>query len=242
MNPSNPTMTNGTEPENQTRSPLIQPARAITEQELQRDNNRMIRARLRNEADLQYAARTWWRHRVRELEPLETPAYLLPNPSGNAPWDECYNRLRVTLERESDVGIVLGLVGRHGCGKTIMATGFILAETYHLRSAKYIKLFGLNLQLEEAMKSSSDTSRREILAELVRPHLLVIDECSASADTEANARCLRHLVDERYGANRDTILISNQDASNFQEFLGEALVDRLNQAAGICSCRWDGFR
>lgn len=225
---------NGTDPQ-----VAIETPRPISEEEMLRNDRRIVRDRMRQESGMQHAARLWWRFRRRELN---CQAYLDPNPSRHAAWNDTYNQLREILEREDPVGVVIGLLGPHGSGKTVMATGLMLLMIHQMRSAKYIKLFALNLELEEALKSDSLSSRREIIARLVKPHLLVIDECSAASDSEANARCLRHLLDERYGASRDTILISNQSEEDFSDFLGDALVDRLNHTAGIWRCPWSSFR
>jgi DNA replication protein DnaC len=215
--------------------------RIISDEEFERTQRRMRRDDLRCEADLPDAAVAWWRFRNKVLE---TPAWAHAAPSSKGPWDNAYNvaRRRVESRNERDTGLIVGLVGRHGSGKTVMATGLMLLVTARLQSARYTTLFDVSLSLEAALESHGETTREEVVASYRQPRLLVIDDCSACAGSESESRFLRGILDHRYYKKRDTILISNDSSEGFSSFIGKANMNRLNQGGGIIECNWECFR
>ena len=215
--------------------------RNISDEEFEQTRRRILRDDLRCDADLPDASVEWWKFRNKVLE---TPAWAHGTPSGKPAWDNAYNvaRRRVESRHERDTGIIVGLVGRHGSGKTVMATGLMLLVTARLQSAQYTTLFDLSLALESALESNGETTREEVVADYRRPRLLVIDDCSACAGSESESRFLRGILDHRYYKKRDTILISNDSSEGFSSFIGKANMNRLNQGGGIIDCNWECFR
>jgi len=217
------------------------PPRVISDEEFARSQRRMKRMDLHFEADIPRSAKEWWRFRSKVLG---KPAYLDPNPSGHAAWDAAYNvaRLRIEGRAERDTGVVVGLAGYHGSGKTVLAAGLMLLAIWRLRSARYSSLYRACLAMEEGLRPASARSRREVIDQFAAPSLLVFDDCSASAESDASSRFLRELVSDRYHAKRDTVLISNDSHAGFAEFLGEPIVNRARQGGGIIECDWECFR
>ena len=74
------------------------------------------------------------------------------------------------------------------------------------------------------------------------PNLLVIDELAVRGETPYEDRVLTHILDSRYDAKRDTILISNQEPQNFTAIIGDSIRDRMHETGGIIECTWDSFR
>ena len=73
--------------------------------------------------------------------------------------------------------------------------------------------------------------------------LLIIDEIhEVSEDSKHKDRILTDLLDTRYAAKRDTILISNQSAEEFARTTNPSILSRLNEHGGIISCDWQSFR
>src|SRR6185436_11156250 len=136
----------------------------IPDDEYERTQRRIKRDQLRQDADLPDAAVAWWRFRNKVLDTL---AWAQAGPSSKPAWDNAYNvaRRRIESRTERDTGLIVGLVGRHGSGKTVMATGLMLLVTARLQSARYTTLFDLSLGLEAALQSSGETTREQVVAE-----------------------------------------------------------------------------
>jgi hypothetical protein len=234
MNASNPPDPAGGE--------IYGPPRQISDAEFERNNRRMRRDELRHDAGLPAAAARWWSFRNKVLEP---PAACAQDaPSGHAEWDATYASARGMIAgiRERDHGVLVAFIGRHGAGKTLAATGLLLWVTAKLQSARYATLCRFGLELEAALKSGNERSRLDVLREFESPRLLVLDDCSASAGSDSGARMLRELLDSRYQARRDTVLIANVGESDFVNFLGDAGADRANHRGGYLDFNWPSFR
>lgn len=213
----------------------------VSDEDFAKYQHRIKREDLRAEAQLPHAARQWWKFQGRKLG---FAAFSYTNPSGHKSWDEAYRKARAMLSQrhERDHGIVLGLIGRYGAGKTLMATGLILEATAKLDSGRYATLLEFNLELEAALKADSGRARIEVLREFRKPKLLCLDDCSGGSESEANMRLFRELLDARYQARRDTILISNVDVGAYMKFLGKALADRAAHGGGYIEFTWESFR
>jgi len=217
------------------------PVRQVSDEEWAEYQRRRQRSDLRVDAEMPKAARLWWRFR---LKVLESRAYEHAEPSGHAAWDAVYNGLRDLIERrrERDHGAIIALHSPHGIGKTVLVTGLILLVTQRLESARYTKLHRFQRAVEEARQPGADPCLSVLLGQFSRPRLLVLDDCSAGYDTAASQRLLRDLLDDRYDANLDTLLVSNDSRTGFEQFLGTATMTRINHAGGMISCDWESFR
>jgi hypothetical protein len=215
--------------------------RTISDEEFRLYLRRQKRDELRGEAGMPEGHTRWWRFRTKLLGAL---AYAHPQPSGHERWDQAYQIVRRQIESRADrdFGLVMALLGHHGSGKTELATGLLLLVTAKLQSARYVTAIDLCLQLEAALNSRGETTREAIVEEYRQPRLLVIDDCSASASSESEARCLRAIVDGRYRSNRDTLLVSNDSPAAFAEVCGAWNLDRMRQGGGFIECNWESFR
>ena len=50
------------------------------------------------------------------------------------------------------------------------------------------------------------------------------------------------MIYKRYGAMKDTILISNQTPDVFQKAIGSSILSRLQETGAIIQCDWPSFR
>jgi DNA replication protein DnaC len=221
--------------------PGFVPPRPVTDQEWAAYQQRSFRALVRAEAQMPQAARAWWKFRMKVLG---TRAYEHRTPSGHAGWDAAYHGIRQLIERhqERDHGAIIALCGPHGLGKTVMATGLVLLVTHRLERATYTKLQRFQRGCEEARQPGSETPLSDYLLPFRNHQLVVIDDCSAGYDTDASQRLLRDLLDDRYEAGHDTLLVSNDSRAGFEEFLGTATLTRVNHTGGLIPCQWESFR
>jgi DNA replication protein DnaC len=133
-------------------------------------------------------------------------------------------------------GIVI-LHGKRGCGKTRMAADIALA----LGQSRYRTAMRFFLEIRACFKDDKITEM-EIIDDLKRAELLIIDELQERGDTPFEDRLLTHLIDARYAENKPTILIANLTRQELQESLGTSIVDRIRENGKTIEFNWLSFR
>lgn len=150
-------------------------------------------------------------------------------------------------------GAIVALVGPRGTGKTYIASQYVIDALWaELGTAKaswfhYTKLTTIVAKLKAFYGDFGTTQMeqlenyREFLTKKLR--LLIIDELHEVADDSKHKdRILADLLDARYAANMDTLLISNQTQKEFSETANPSIISRLNEHGGIITCAWKSFR
>lgn len=151
-------------------------------------------------------------------------------------------------KRESELagmsgkGFLVALVGGRGPGKTQMAVELMKKHTRALNSAYYDTLTGLFLKIKATFKKDSKETEEDLVLQMIKPSLLVLDEISRRSDSDWENRILYEILDRRYGAMRDTLLIANQNKAQFIEAIGESLASRMQETGGIMECNWQSYR
>jgi len=140
-------------------------------------------------------------------------------------------------------GSIFILAGPRGTGKTQIATAIsrYLAEAKNQQSC-YTVLGDLFTRIKGTFKSESSESEDGIITQLSSTPLLVLDECHEITGTEWQCRILTLLIDSRYRAKRDTILITNQSQAGFIASVGESISDRIAECGFFIECDWQSFR
>ncbi|WP_193211441.1 ATP-binding protein [Luteolibacter marinus] len=177
----------------------------------------------------------------------------LDDPHGGE-WRAAYAVLSPVIER-GGIGL---LHGKRGAGKTRMAaeiarsgrfprdrtagvklTGGPIEKT---RTAVYRTAMSFFLDVRATYKKDSPVSERDVIEDLKRPGLLVIDELQERGETAFENRLLTHLIDARYGAMRPTIIIANLTAKELGETLGPSIVDRVFEDGKRIDFTWESYR
>jgi DNA replication protein DnaC len=144
-------------------------------------------------------------------------------------------------------GFLMALLGDRGTGKTQMGAElvryWIRIQTEALASAhapRYVKA----MEIFMAIKSSYGGGGREkdVISTFTGPKLLIIDEASERGETDWENRMMTYIIDKRYDAKLDTLLISNQRRDAFLESVGDSITSRLVETGGIITCNWESFR
>jgi DNA replication protein DnaC len=160
-------------------------------------------------------------------------------------WVAAAERLRAGL----GTGFLYALLGDRGTGKTRLAAATIrecIRRTVKNspdtnRPAWYRKTLDLFLDVRASFKSEGKTER-EVLAPYLAVDLLVLDEIQERGGTDFEDRMLTYVIDKRYDANKDTLLISNLKAGDFGKHVGPSIVDRLRECGAAIHCDWASFR
>lgn len=98
--------------------------------------------------------------------------------------------------------------------------------------AVYVKSMEIFHRLRAAFRDDGPSE-----AEVVRPFttssLLVIDEIQERGETDYEDRQLTYIMDKRYDAGLDTLVVGNLKASEFAQKLGPSIADRFAQMGGV---------
>lgn len=182
-------------------------------------------------------------------------------PNWNCPPQE--RAFEVMCGKLQGNGAIVALVGGRGIGKTTNAAEqsrlrvearrayFKLAPSERAtphpppepgRYEKLGRLAGMfkPLYADFGSVNSEDLARQ--LETWCRAELVVLDELHESDDLKTNMRFLVDFVDRRYANKRDTILISNHTAEEFQTHVNSSIISRLGHHGGIIRCNWESHR
>lgn len=155
-------------------------------------------------------------------------------------------------EKLVNVGAIVALVGERGLGKTTLAAALAQKRAADEslcpsgQTVLYRKMTGL-IEKYKALYAdfgSIDAEDARISRDAIcrNPGLLVIDELHEGDDQKMKSRVLVDIVDRRYAALKDTILISNQLPDDFMATTSDSILSRLNEHGEILECVWPSFR
>lgn len=159
----------------------------------------------------------------------------------------------MTAEIHSTIGTgsLSVVVGPRGTGKTQAAVGVArMFEGYvadHRGSTdtactRYTTAVELFMTIKETYGDNAQRSEKAAIDLFVKPDLLVIDEVQERAGTEWENRLLVNIVDRRYAAMKDTILVGNLKPEDVQRELGTSIASRAQETGGIYVADWPSFR
>ena len=147
-------------------------------------------------------------------------------------------------------GSCVVLVGPRGTGKTQLATELGMSMSCDLQlTQRYTTLSGLLQdekdswnkppQLDGFNRPTSPLKRAKEVG------LLVLDEIQEVAGTDWEMSQLIRIFDERYGAMKRTVLISNLMPDAMQKFVGPSIWSRISETGLLVLCggeNWGSFR
>jgi len=167
--------------------------------------------------------------------------HLEKKPTRTKQWNDTMDKMTLNLKNG---GMMFALIGQRGTGKTQLAVELIrYAVEQENIECKYCSVMEFFMDIKETYRGDYTTrTEAEVIRAYVKPQLLVIDEVQERGATEWEDRLLTYMVDKRYGAFRDTLLISNQTPEMFGNTIGNSILSRLQETGGIVVCDWQSFR
>lgn len=144
----------------------------------------------------------------------------------------------LTVAERVEAGVLVGLLGIRGTGKTQLAGCLIRVALEAGMTARY-EIAGETLL---ASRCGDAEAQARQLEQLTSCGLLVIDELHERADTDHERKFLTMVVDRRYGSGRTTLLVSNHHQAQFLETVGASVASRFEQAGRVVTCDWPSFR
>lgn len=140
-------------------------------------------------------------------------------------------------------GLCLTLCGLPGTGKTHLACAIINKLGY--KWGHKIKFTGVYRAISEvkATFSGKGETEHEVYDRFVDLDLLVLDEVGVQFGTKTEELIMFEIINRRYEAMKPTIIISNLQAEELKEFIGERVMDRIKEGGGpIIAFDWESFR
>lgn len=170
----------------------------------------------------------------------------ITSDSESKQWSEFYAATKLF-----NPGYILALVGGRGNGKTQLAVCIVrrmcvamsqlqTENERELAAPIYASAMDIFLSIRDAIRTN--LSEKKAIESYIRPPLLVIDECQERGETAFEDRTLSYIIDKRYAAVRETILIANQTQGEFEKSMGSSVVSRINETGGIKVFDWKSFR
>lgn len=141
-----------------------------------------------------------------------------------------------TFDQIVETGRCMVMLGKPGTGKTHLGAAMandLMRTTSH--SAVYRTVGSILQAIRATYDRSSEATEASILASLIEPSLLVLDEVGVSKEqpSDFELTTLFAIINGRYEQMRPTVVISNLDGSQLPMAMGERCVDRLREGGMI---------
>jgi len=153
---------------------------------------------------------------------------------------EEWHRIDSRLKARLGSGFIIVLCGPRGTGKTRLAASCARESALLGKAPWYQTAMGFFLDIKESFDGKR--SEKDVINRYCFPPLLILDEMQERGETPWEDRLLTHLIDRRYGAEKDTLLITNQTKEAFLQSIGESVASRISETGGIAVCKWQSFR
>lgn len=138
----------------------------------------------------------------------------------------------------------LVMCGKPGTGKNHLALAIakqVISE--HLSPVRFTTALKIARDFKSTWSKTSSLTENDVIHEYTSPHLLIIDEVGVQFGSEAEKLIMFEIINTRYERMRPTILISNQTKEELAAFIGERVIDRMNDGGGCTlAFTWDSYR
>lgn len=121
-------------------------------------------------------------------------------------------------------------MGKPGTGKTHIACAIGLRAMHRYgRTVMFTTVSKMARKVRECKSFGSDMSESEAIRLFTTPDLLILDEVGLQSGTDAEARTIFDILNDRHEAYMPTIFLTNLDEQGMRLALGERLFDRLRE-------------
>ncbi len=90
--------------------------------------------------------------------------------------------------------------------------------------------------------NTEGASELDVIKRFTEPDLLVLDESHEIKGSDWEVRTFAYLINQRYNACKNTILLCNQTRAEFQARIPPAIASRLTEIGFFVECTWPSFR
>jgi len=145
-------------------------------------------------------------------------------------------------EKEKGGGSLV-LTGSPGTGKTHLACaiGNTVMDEY-LADVLFCTMAVMLRHIKNTYRRDSEKSEQQAINDLVRPGLLILDEVGVQIGSEHEKLLMFEVLNARYQDLSPTILISNLDGAELEDFLGHRIMDRYRECGSVLAFDWQSYR
>lgn len=171
--------------------------------------------------------------------------YVPSNPKQERILSRCKD-FAENFEGHFDAGRCMLLLGKPGTGKTHLSVSIANYLNENTRHTAVYRTVGAVLQsIRATFDRTSEQSEAQVLAALLKPSLLVLDEIGVTKEkpSDFELSTLFAIINGRYEQLLPTIIVSNLKADELSGAIGERCVDRLREGGGIAMAfDWESQR
>ena len=128
---------------------------------------------------------------------------------GQAKAKAAAQRLAEAIVAGPPSGRSLMFVGRPGTGKTHLGAAMMRHLIGAGKTARYYTVQGFMRSVKDSWVKGSPSSESAVIGSVVAPDLLILDEVGVQFGSEFERQVLFDVLDQRYGARKGAVLISN---------------------------------
>lgn len=152
-------------------------------------------------------------------------------------------RFAENFPKAMELGASFVYCGKPGTGKTHLACAVgnhVMANFGH--TVLFITVFDV-IQRVKATFGGGEKSERQVMLSFAEPDLLILDEVGVQFGTEFEKVIITDIINRRYSDMRPTIILSNLDQGELSNYLGERVIDRMQEGGGgVVAFSWDSYR
>jgi len=133
--------------------------------------------------------------------------------------------------------------GTPGTGKTHLSVAVFRNFVQAGKRARWMPIYKVIDEIRTAYKPWCTDTKSSIIDRLAKLDLLIIDDVGKTTAGEAEQTELFELFNERYNAEKPTLITTNLNDAGICDYLGETVHSRLLDNNGITIvCDWDDYR
>lgn len=138
----------------------------------------------------------------------------------------------------------LVMCGKPGTGKNHLALAIAKhVINQHQSAAMFTTALRIARMFKSTWSKNSEYTESEVIKTYTDPDLLIIDEVGVQFGSDSEKLILFEIINTRYEKMRPTILISNLPKDELSVFIGERVIDRMNDGGGCTlAFTWDSYR
>lgn len=149
-----------------------------------------------------------------------------------------------TFPERLEEGRNLVLTGSVGTGKTHLSVALLrwVIEQEALL-CRYATAQAVSLRVRATYDKGAEETYQRVIADYVSPELLVLDEVGVQGRTDHERRIFYDVLNGRYEQMRPTVLVTNLAPAGLTDFLGERVMDRLQEGGcDLVRFDWQSYR
>ncbi|MFC4699365.1 ATP-binding protein [Glaciecola siphonariae] len=167
-------------------------------------------------------------------------SYVIQNEGQRKAMNICHKYLTGFDTAIKNTGGGLIFSGTVGTGKTHLAIAIGRELSKRGVDVDYANLTDLIRRVRATW--SGEGNERDVIGQLQKCGLLIIDEVGVQAGSENERNMLFEIIDGRYQNILPTIIISNLERAKISELISERSVDRITQGGAVIPFNWNSER